>query len=102
MINLSDLYWPASQLGDAINALALHNGLIKSGAELPNPSNGARRQLGDWIETAVKKLGLEAEEVGALYGEVEQMILKAGPALLRAPGEQNFLAVLGGRKGKVS
>ncbi|MCI0392671.1 MAG: ATP-binding cassette domain-containing protein [Acidobacteria bacterium] len=102
MTNLSDLFWPASQLGEAINALALRNGLINSGAELPNPSNAARRQLGDWIETAVKKLGLEAEEVGALYGEVEQMILNAGPALLRAPGEQNFLALLGGRKRKVS
>ncbi|HKQ72809.1 MAG TPA: ATP-binding cassette domain-containing protein [Blastocatellia bacterium] len=101
MTNLSDLFWPASQLGDAINALAMRNGLIKNGAELPNPSNAARRQLGDWIETAAPKLGLEAEEVGALYGEVEQMILNAGPALLRAPGEQNFLAVLGGRRGKV-
>lgn len=102
MTNLNDLFWPASQLGEAISALALRSGLIASGAELPNPSNAAGRQLGDWIEAAAKKIGLEAEEVGALYGEVEKMILTAGPALLRAPGEQGFLVTLSGGAGKVS
>src|SRR5215475_10609377 len=110
MTNLSDLFWPASQLGEAINALALRSGLIAGGAELPNPSNAAqhatiqaqRHALGAWIETAAKRLGLEAEEMGTPYGEVEKMILAAGPALLRAPGEQHFLAVLSGGGGKVS
>src|SRR5215813_1029954 len=106
MTNLSDLFWPSSQLGEAINALALRSGLIASGAELPNPSSAAqharRQSLGARIEMAAKRLGLEAEEVGTPYGEVEKMILAAGPALLRAPGEQNFLAALGGGAGKVS
>jgi len=106
MTNLGDLFWPSSQLGEAINALALRSGLIASGAELPNPSNAAqharRQSLGAWIEMAAKRLGLEAEEVGTPYGEVEKMILAAGPALLRAPGEQNFLAALSGGAGKVS
>ncbi len=102
MANLNDLFWPASQLGEAINAMAMRSGLTAAAAELPNPSNAARRQLGDWIVTASKKIGLEAEEVGALYGEVERMILTAGPALLRAPGDRGFLAVLSGARGKVS
>jgi hypothetical protein len=100
MANLNDLFWPASQLGEAINAMALRSGLTAGAAELPNPSNAARRRLGDWIETASKKIGLEAEEVGALYGEVERMILTAGPALLRAPGDQGFWPCSAAPEGK--
>ncbi|MDQ3011909.1 MAG: ABC transporter ATP-binding protein/permease [Acidobacteriota bacterium] len=98
MTNLNNLAWPAAQLGEAINALARKSGLASNAAELPNPLNAS----GQWIEAAAEKLGLEAEEVGALYGEVERMILNAGPALLRVPGEQSFLAVLGGKRGKIS
>ncbi len=101
MTNLNNLAWPASQLGEAINALARKSGLATDAAELPNPSNRSQ-QFGQWIEAAAEKLGLEAEEVGALYGEVERMILTAGPALLRLPDESKFLAVLGGKRGKVA
>jgi ATP-binding cassette subfamily B protein len=99
--NLDNLAWPVSQLGEAINALARKSGLAADAAELPNPSNRSQ-QFGQWIEAAAERLNLEAEEVGALYGEVERMISTAGPALLRVPGEQAFLAVLGGRRGKIS
>src|SRR5262249_44791225 len=104
MTNLSELFWPSSQLGEAINELEMRSGLMARGGGLPHPSNAAqharRQSLVAWIEMAAKRLGLEAEEVGTPYGEVEKMILAAGPALLRAPGEQNFLAVLGGGAGK--
>lgn len=99
--NLNNFVWPASQLGEAVSALALKSGLIASAAELPNPSS-SRQRPGQWIEAAAERLGLEAEEVGALYGEVERMISTAGPALLRLPGEAGFLAVVGGRRQKVS
>ena len=101
MSNLHKLAWPLSQLGEGVGALARKSGLSDRGLELPNPSS-AKQQLGPWIEAAAERLGLEAQEVGALYGEVERMIAISGPALLRVPGEQAFLAVLGSRRGKVS
>jgi len=100
MRNVRNLAWPASQLGEAIGALVRKSGLAADSVELPNPSS-FRSQPGRWIEAAVERLGLEAEEVGALYGEVGRMISTAGPALLRVPGAQSFLAVLGGKRGKV-
>ncbi len=99
--NVSDLAWPASQLGEAITALARKSGLSSHEVELPNPSSSKPRP-GPWIEAAAERLGLEAEEVGALYGEVGRMITSAGPALLRLPGARGFLAVLGGKRGRVS
>jgi ATP-binding cassette subfamily B protein len=85
-------------LGEALNALARHSGLAADAVELPNPAQVS----GQWIEAAAERLGLEAEEVGALYGEVERMLVTAGPALLRVPGEDSFLALLGGGRGKVA
>jgi ATP-binding cassette subfamily B protein len=99
--NLSNLAWPASQLGEAMKALARNIGLVTDAAELPNPPSSRQRQ-GEWIEAAAERLSLEAEEVGALYGEVEPMISAAAPALLRLPGERGFLAVAGSSHGKVS
>ena len=101
MTSFSNLAWPASQLGEAMNALARKSSLAADVAELPNPSRAATQRLGPWIEAAAEQLGLEAEEVGALYGEVERLILTSGPALLRLPGENSFLAMLGHRGAKV-
>lgn len=100
MARINDLAWPASQLGEAMNALARRSSLGADVAELPNPSRAAAHRPGAWIEAAAERLGLEAEEVGALYGAVERMILTSGPALLRLPGENMFLALLGHRGGK--
>ncbi len=98
MTNLRNLFWPAAQLGEALNALARRSGLATDAVELPNPAQVS----GQWIEAAAERLGLEAEEVGALYGEVERMLATAGPALLRVPGEDSFLALLGSGRGKVA
>ena len=99
--DLSNLAWPSSQSGEALSALARKSGLSVGAVELANPS-GSRQRTGPWIEAAAQRLGLQAEEVGALYGDVGRMISMAGPALLRLPDEQVYLAVLGGRQGKLS
>ncbi|MBS1786872.1 MAG: ABC transporter ATP-binding protein [Acidobacteria bacterium] len=98
---LNSFAWPVSQLGEALSELARRSKLSANAAELPNPSRAVGEQLGAWIESAAERLGLEAEEVGALYGDTEQMILNAGPAVLRANGEQSFLAVLGRKSNKL-
>lgn len=98
---LNSVVWPVSQLGEALSALARRSGLSANAAEVPNPSRAVGEQVGAWIESAAEQLGLEAEEVGALYGEAEQMISRGGPALLRAKGEQCFWAVIGSKSNKL-
>jgi hypothetical protein len=60
--------------------------------------------LGRWLAAAAGHLGLEAEPMEIPYGEVECLLQRTGPALLRCPegGEPRFLAVLGGGSGMVS
>jgi ABC-type multidrug transport system fused ATPase/permease subunit len=60
--------------------------------------------LGRWLAAAAGHLGLEAEPMEIPYGEVERLLQRTGPALLRWPegGEPRFLAVLGGGSGMVS
>ena len=76
--------------------------------ETPAPPHdlmqGADEALTRWIEAAAGCLGLEAEPVDAPYAEVEQLMHRAGPALLRwpGPGEPRFLTLLGSRRRAVS
>jgi ATP-binding cassette subfamily B protein len=76
--------------------------------ETPTPphglTQGSNEALTRWIEAAAGCFGLEAEPVDAPYAEVEQLVRRAGPALLRwpGPGEPRFLALLGSRRGALS
>ncbi len=102
--NLDTLSWPASRLGEAMDALARKSGLVPRPVEIPTPPNGFAQAdaeaLGRWIEAAADCLGLEAEPLEAPYGEAEQLVRNAGPALLRLPGkdEPRFLALLDGQR----
>src|SRR5437879_5841700 len=101
-MNLDTLSWPASRLGEAMEALAHKSGLAPRPVKTPSPPNDLARNgneaLGRWIEAAAGCLGLEAEPLEAPYGEAEQLVRNAGPALLRLPGkeEPRFLALLAG------
>ena len=85
-----------------------HAALTPTAIDIPAPPHalmqGADEALTRWIEAAAGCLGLEAEPVDAPYAEVEQLVRRAGPALLRwpGPGEPRFLALLGGRRRAVS
>lgn len=103
--NLDTLSWPASRLGEAMEALARQSGLAPRPLETPNPpNNGLAREsseaLGRWIEAAAGYLGLEAEPLKTPYVEIEQLVRSAGPALLRLSGkdELRFLALLDGQR----
>jgi ATP-binding cassette subfamily B protein len=104
----AELSWPASRLGEALAALGQRSALAVERAEtaVPSPKVIAEggEQLGRWIEATAGWLGLEAEPVQAHYPDVEQLICRVGPALLRLPGESEprFLVLLKGDSRQVS
>src|SRR5215831_9104279 len=108
MRDLNTLVWPVARLGEALEAMARRSGLAPGERETPVPPEGLARDnteaLGAWIETAATWLGLEAESVEVPYAEVEGLVRRAGPALLRLPDAEapRFLALLGGRRRTVS
>ena len=108
MANLTAFSWPVSKLGEALEALAHTCGLTPTAIETPAPPHGLMQgpdeALTQWIEAAAGCLGLEAESVDTPYAEVEQLVRRAGPALLRwpGPGEPRFLALLGSRRRAIS
>src|SRR5437868_2533065 len=97
------LAWPASRLGEALEAIARKSGLSPHQVDTPNPPGsiftGEDQALGQWVETAAASFGLEAEPVETLYAEAERFVRDAGPALIRLPGagEPSFLALLESR-----
>ena len=105
---LTDITWPASRLGEAMDALSQHSGL--GGKSTPGDGPPAKllaegtERLGPWIEAAAAWLGLEAEPVQAPYAELEEFLRGAGPALLGVPAdsETRFLVLLGGGRQRVS
>jgi ATP-binding cassette subfamily B protein len=102
--SLDDLSWPAARLGEALEAAGRRAGLGPREAEVGAPPArllaGDGAALGRWVEAAAGWLGLEAEPVETPLAEVEQLILTAGPALVRLPGraDARFLLLLRGRR----
>src|SRR5262247_1426037 len=108
MRDLNTLAWPVVRLGEALEAMARRSGLASGERETPVPPEGLAQEeaaaLGTWIEAAATWLGLEAESVEVPYAEVEGLVRRAGPALLRLPGAEapRFVALLGGWRRGVS
>src|SRR5512138_599393 len=102
-IDINTLGWPMSQLGEAMHALASARGMAANGSGTFNPpaailvadvTDQRGQALHEWVEAAADCHGFEAEAIEAPYGEIETLARRAGPALLRLPG-QRVLAVLG-------
>ena len=88
--------WPASRIGEALEALARRSDLRPKEIELPVPPTNIAddpRRLGLWIESAASALGLEAEPIEIRYAEVERKLAAAAPALLRC-SDGRLLALL--------
>jgi hypothetical protein len=108
MADLTTFAWPAARLGEVLEALARKARLAPRAVEPLSPPAGPLRPddeaLGRWLSAAAGHLGLEAEPTEIAYGEVERLLLRAGPALLRLPGagEPSFLALLRGGRRTVS
>lgn len=100
MNDLVALAWPLNRLGEAIEALARYAGLGPAavGAETPPTFRGEAEQeaLGNWIDWACARLGIEGESVETTGAEFVELLRGAGPALLqyRHAGEHYVLLLL--------
>src|SRR2546421_6986574 len=106
MADLTLFAWPAAKLGEALEALARAAALAPRAVEYLSPPVGLHgdEALGRWLAAAAGHLGLEAEPTEIPYGEVERLLQRVSPALLRLPGdgEPHFVALLGGGRRTVS
>lgn len=85
--------WPASGLADALAALVERARLGVRSAVPAGPDEGAAVEA--WLADAQARLGLEIVGVTAPGGELDEVLRRLGPALLRLP-EGRWLAVLRG------
>ncbi|MGA9355666.1 MAG: hypothetical protein WBV46_18405, partial [Terriglobales bacterium] len=89
------LFWSLPQLGSGLEALARRSKLEPSAVPVPHPPNSlaaqddtvSRDALNQWIESAADWLGVEAEPSAIPYEGLEQLLEKAGPAVLQASGD---------------
>lgn len=101
--------WPASRLGEAIEAIARKSGLSPRHIEAPNPPSIfitalATNALSGWVESTAELLGLEAEPVETTHREIESFLEGAGPALVPIPDnvERRYLALVDSKGRNVS
>ncbi|WP_437948428.1 ABC transporter ATP-binding protein [Sorangium sp. So ce296] len=98
--------WPLHRLGEALEVLARAAGLPVRATGVPAPPADLVQPGGlaltRWMEGAASWLGLEAEFVEARHKDVDDLVLHAGPAILRLFGpEPRFLVLVGARRGRV-
>jgi ATP-binding cassette subfamily B protein len=105
---LDPLVWPLSRIAEALGYLADRVGgrreqVSDSLPPLPLMA-GQERWVGPWLESVAACLDLESLVVDATYGNVEQLLASAAPALLRLPGagEAQFLVLLAGHARRVT
>jgi ATP-binding cassette subfamily B protein len=107
-LDIRSMAWPAERLNEAVGILAQKAGFpLDDNLETiaPPPIHKLdNRSLGDWIEEAAGRLGLEAEAVSTTYTGVGQMVRHACPALLALSNhpQSSFLVIFKARRGRIS
>lgn len=107
-LDIQSMAWPAVRLNEAVEILGQKAGFpLDADLEAAPPPHIHKldgRTLGDWIEGAAGRLGLEAEAVSTTYSEVGRMVRCVGPALLALPNhpQSGFLVILKARFGRIS
>ncbi len=116
--DLQTYLWPASRLGEAVEALAQKSGFLAEEIDLsyepPELIEHNGQAMTRWLEQVTGWLGLEAIAVTIPYVEIETFVQSAGPSLLYLPDisdgstvkqakeELCFLALLKGERGLVT
>jgi len=104
--DLAALAWPIGRLVEALEVAAKQCGLPRSKSTETAPTWGAAELEGPaldrWVEAAASWLGLEAEPFEVDHGEVEGMLLRAAPAIVRLSAEGRFLLLVGRRGGAIT
>jgi len=90
--------WPPERAEAALRALARAAGLARPGgaAPLERDSDEGAHALSERLGAAAEAEGLEVEAVSAPYGEAEELVRRAAPALLavQGPGSATRLLAL--------
>jgi hypothetical protein len=94
--DLELLAWPSARLAGALTALAHRSNLSKACLDCIN----SQTSIAEWIESAAKHLGCEAEPIESNYRDLECDLAASCPALLRL-STTLFLAIAGSRRGKL-
>lgn len=109
MNELSHITWPAESLGRALEALGRGGGLAPRDVDAGSPASSVAREggeaLGQWVESAARWLGLEAEPRPLRYVDVVRLARDTeAPTLVRVPGrgEPRFVALLSSRNGSAA
>lgn len=109
--------WPLDRLGEALQALAQHSGLLGRASRqaegdpraLPgaSPPDSVQQlqpgELARWIDWAGTRLGLQADEVTVAVPELGEALRRAAPAVVafRQEGGLRFVMLLGAKRGRL-
>ncbi|MDP5208611.1 ABC transporter ATP-binding protein [Microbulbifer sp. 2205BS26-8] len=94
--SLCDLCWPIAQLDTALHTLARHCGLCPDAPSCSAITQGVEN-IDTRLQLGAEALDLQIEKVGCSYGELEQMLARAAPAMIQLRfGERVYFIVLCG------
>jgi ATP-binding cassette subfamily B protein len=97
MANLPDSFlWPATQLGEVLNAIVAHALLRAASTIVSTPPD--LNSVDQWLESAALTMGFEAQPTETTYSDFDRHLRQIGPALIQIPTDSGpaFLAILQG------
>ena len=101
MPGIETCFWSASELSDAVSALATKAGLVSGGAAASSQrSPGTHTNQGELVEWQAQVLGCEAHRLDTIYRDLEYELATATPAIIRV-SPHHFVAALQVRRGKI-
>src|SRR5689334_2074712 len=105
MTDFKAISWPLSQVNEAVAELSRRSGLGPRSVELPTPP--ARLNMTDpniiekWVDGLAEQLEVDATVISTTYNEIDELLARSGPAVLRllVEGEWRLVALLPGQFG---